>query len=242
MVLVHGAWHDERCWSDVTAQLDVLGVPWATLTLPSTDPGGDLPGFADDVAAVVERVEAVGGEVTLCGHGYGGMVISEVGNLPQVTRLVYLAAFCPCPGESALDLSARVSPGGPLLLGGADGRMRVGASHARRALYGDLGRVEAAAKASLLLPSTASIYRARATSPAWQTKETTYVLCRRDRVIRPRRARRMANRVVRTQIAHGRAATHLAVLDTGHSPFFSAPGHVAALLSNRSCVGSASVC
>jgi len=239
MVLVHGAWHDERCWGDVTAQLDLRRVPWATLTLPSTDPGDDLPGFAADVAAVVDRIERIDGNVTLCGHGYGGMVISEVGNHPQVSRLVYLAAYCPRPGESVLDLAARISRCPPLLLAPGDGRMRIGRAQAQRLLYSDLGRAQAADKAALLRPSTAAIYRARSTNPAWVTKEATYVLCRRDRVIRPSRARRMADRVARSQIATGRAATHLAVLGTGHSPFFSAPGHVAALLANPSRRGAA---
>ncbi|MER7025347.1 alpha/beta hydrolase, partial [Streptomyces sp. NPDC000404] len=38
--------------------------------------------------------------MVLVGHSYGGAVISEMGDLPNVTGLVYIAAFAPDAGES----------------------------------------------------------------------------------------------------------------------------------------------
>lgn len=229
IVLVHGAWHDRRCWERVTALLDLRRVPWTSLTLPSTDPGPNLPGFADDVAAVVDLVGSLDTDVTLCGHGYGGMVISEAGNDERVSRLVYLAAHCPWPGQSVADLSPRRQP---VARREPDGRTSPRLDRAARFLYGSLRPDDAAARVAMLAPSTASILRAPSVAPAWLTKEATFVWCRFDRMISQRRSRRMGNDVVRNQIANGRASTHLAVLDTDHSPFYSAPERVVELLVN----------
>ena len=236
VVLVHGAWHDKRCWADVTPQLGLRGASSLCLTLPSTDPGRGLPGFADDVAAVIELIESIDGEVTLCGHSYGGMVISEAGNHDRVTRLVYLAAFCPQRGERVIDQSAGISPplAPPAIRRTGDGRMTINSRSAARRLYGDLDAVLAAQKAAQLLPSTAAIYRVPAANPAWLTKSTTYVVCQRDRALNSRRCRAMAHRVVRSQLARGRGRSNAISLDTDHSPFFSAPDLVAEILTTTS--------
>lgn len=198
-----------------------------SLTLPSTDPDHELPGFADDVAAVLDLVESVDRPVTLCGHGYGGMVISEAGNHAQVGRLVYLAAFCPLPGQRVID-QAVGSPAGPFAIRRTgDGRMKIASRLAARRFYGDLDRRVAARVAARLLPSTEAIHHARSDNPAWLVKPTTYVLCRRDRVLDQHRSRLVAEQVVRTQIAQGWADHHVVTLGTDHCPFYSAPGLVA---------------
>ena len=232
VVLVHGAWHDERCWAEVITQLRLRRIPAASLTLPSTDPGCDLPGFVDDVRALVDLVESIGSEVILCGHGYGGMVISEAGHHHQVSRLVYLAAFCPRPGERAVDQVARwpLAPAAPLIRLTGDGRMTIGPRAAARRLYRDLGAGPAVDLAGRLLPSTASIWRAPAVNPAWQIKPTTYVVCTRDRMIDGRQAQRTAGHVVRSQPVRGRSTNHALALASDHAPFYSAPNLVAEVI------------
>lgn len=233
-VLVHGAWHDEHCWAEVKPQLARRRTSSVALTLPSTDPGRELPGFADDVAAVVGLVDSLDHDVTLCGHGYGGMVISEAGNHARVKRLVYLAAFCPRPGERVID-QVMGSPAQPFTIRQTgDGRMTVTRKKAVRRLYGDLDRARAASLAERLLPSTAAIHHARSANPAWLVKPTTYVIGRRDRVLDRRRSRLMAEQIVRTQLARGRADDHVITLETGHCPFYSAPDLVADVLTGRS--------
>jgi len=44
------------------------------------------------------------GPTLLVGHSYGGVVITQAGNAPNVAGLVYIAAFIPDKGESALGL------------------------------------------------------------------------------------------------------------------------------------------
>ena len=46
----------------------------------------------------------------VAGHSYGGAVITEAGNQPNVTGLVYIAAFAPDAGESAGGLTQQRPP------------------------------------------------------------------------------------------------------------------------------------
>ncbi|WP_405680971.1 MULTISPECIES: alpha/beta fold hydrolase [unclassified Streptomyces] len=48
-----------------------------------------------DVAATQQVIDRLPGPVTLVGHSYGGVVITEAGNHPKMNSLVYIAAFAP---------------------------------------------------------------------------------------------------------------------------------------------------
>jgi thioesterase domain-containing protein len=73
VIFVHGA-----CVRDAA-----LAVP-----LPSCGETGDpLGDLADDVEACRQAIREVDGPVVLCGHSYGGMVITEAGTDERVTRL-----------------------------------------------------------------------------------------------------------------------------------------------------------
>ena len=86
MVLVHGAFHDAWCWEPVRSLLDEQGIPNLAPELP-------LTGLEADAGAVRALLDAVDGPVVLCGHSYGGMVISRAASgRDDVDRLVYLCA------------------------------------------------------------------------------------------------------------------------------------------------------
>jgi len=70
--------------------------------------------LADDVAATKRVIAQQNGPVVLVGHSYGGVVITEAGNDPKVTRLVYIAAFAPDKGESVAALIKDPVPGAPV--------------------------------------------------------------------------------------------------------------------------------
>lgn len=98
IVLVHGIWSDGSIWSKVIPVLQDAGhrVTAAQLSLRSLE---------DDIATVKHAIEELGGPTILVGHSYGGMVITNAGyNNPNVTGLVYIAAFAPDKGESTIDL------------------------------------------------------------------------------------------------------------------------------------------
>jgi pimeloyl-ACP methyl ester carboxylesterase len=108
-VLVHGAWHGGWCWRKVTERLRAAGhdVHAPTLTglgdrLHLANPDVDLDTHIADVIAVMETEEL--SDVILCGHSYGGMVITGVADRAArfLSGLVYLDAFVP-PNGSGLE-------------------------------------------------------------------------------------------------------------------------------------------
>jgi pimeloyl-ACP methyl ester carboxylesterase len=102
VVLVHGAWGGSWCWERVVPLLAERGVEAATIELPSVDGDPDAPpGLEDDVAAVVRALEETDGSVVLCGHSYGGVVVTvAAAGRADVAELVYVCAFMPDVGES----------------------------------------------------------------------------------------------------------------------------------------------
>ena len=69
---------------------------------------GLIHSLADDVATVKRAIDLVGGPTILVRHSYGGEVITNAAyNNPNVTGLVYIAAFAPDEGQS---LSSFVDP------------------------------------------------------------------------------------------------------------------------------------
>ncbi len=102
IVLVHGAWADGSSWSGVIPLLEAEGYHVIAVQLPLTS-------LADDDAATQRAINRITtqypGPVLLVGHSYGGVVIGDTpGNDPNVAGLVYVAAFAPDTGESALSL------------------------------------------------------------------------------------------------------------------------------------------
>ena len=94
IVLVHGAWADGSCWSNVIERLQADGYNVRAPQLPETS-------LADDVARVRLVLSRQDGPTVLVGHSYGGQVITSLGtDAPNVVGLVYIAAFGLDEGES----------------------------------------------------------------------------------------------------------------------------------------------
>ncbi len=96
VVLVHGAWVDGSGWQGVYKILKKDGYNVSIVQNP-------LSSLADDVAATKRVLAMQDGPVILVGHSWGGAVITEAGNDPQVAGLVYAAAGAPNNGESFND-------------------------------------------------------------------------------------------------------------------------------------------
>lgn len=106
IVLVHGAFADSASWNGV---IERLGAAYDVVAAANP-----LRGVAGDAAYVRDVMRGIGGPIILVGHSYGGMVITQAAaDEPSVRALVYVNAFCPDTGESALSLSGKF-PGSTL--------------------------------------------------------------------------------------------------------------------------------
>jgi pimeloyl-ACP methyl ester carboxylesterase len=78
--------------------------PAARSTTDGSGPRGDLYADVTQVRAVLDSLH---GPVVLCGHSYGGAVITQAaaGPHPTVRRLVYLTGAAPDVGESLTSLA-----------------------------------------------------------------------------------------------------------------------------------------
>jgi pimeloyl-ACP methyl ester carboxylesterase len=110
-VLVHGAWHGSWCWKRVRKALLADGHEVFTPTLTGVGErshlGSTSVNLSTHTADVVNltRWEELS-DVILCGHSYGGCVISGAGDqIPdRIRALVYLDAFVLEDGECLCDL------------------------------------------------------------------------------------------------------------------------------------------
>ena len=102
IVLIHGAWAEGSCWSDVIERLQADGYHVTAPQFPLTTQ-------ADDVARLRQVLDLQDGPTIVAGHSYGGQVITALGaDAPNVVGLVYIAAFGLDQGES---LGALLSQG-----------------------------------------------------------------------------------------------------------------------------------
>jgi pimeloyl-ACP methyl ester carboxylesterase len=99
-VLVHGAWHGSWCWKRVRKALQAQGHDVFTPTLTGIgershllSPHVNLDTHIEDVVNLIQWEQL--SDVVLCGHSYGGCVISGVADrIPdRLGALVYLDAF-----------------------------------------------------------------------------------------------------------------------------------------------------
>jgi pimeloyl-ACP methyl ester carboxylesterase len=108
-VLVHGGWHGAWCWNRVLPLLESGGRSAHALDLPGCGrdktPTANLT-LKDYVEAVVAKIDAAPGPVTLVGHSSGGAVITQVAEArpDKIKSLVYLCALLPKNGESIMSL------------------------------------------------------------------------------------------------------------------------------------------
>jgi pimeloyl-ACP methyl ester carboxylesterase len=169
VVLVHGAFADASSWNGVIGILEHDGYT----VIAAANPLRGLRADADAVGGIVRSIE---GPVVLVGHSYGGSVISEAAEgAPNVKALVYVAAFAPDAGESALGLTGKfpgstlaptLAPPVKLASGGNDLYILQARFHDQFAA--DVPAAEAQLMAAGQRPVTDTALAEPATAPAWR--------------------------------------------------------------------------
>jgi pimeloyl-ACP methyl ester carboxylesterase len=219
-------------WAGVITELQAIGIDVIAVASP-------LRGLTSDAAYVASAVAEIDGPVLLAGHDYGGAVITAAGSAAgNLTGLVYVAAFAPDEGESALDITGRF-PGSllmpalrPAAFPGIDGdpaiELYIDREAYPRVFAADLPGRLAAAAAAAQRPITATAFEEKSPAPAWKTAPSWYIVATADQLIPPESQEFMARR----------AGAHTITIPASHAIALTQPaavaGHIAAAASSAS--------
>jgi pimeloyl-ACP methyl ester carboxylesterase len=228
VVLVNGAWANSASWSGVIERLQSAGY---TVHAPPNP----LRSLKGDAATIADFLKTINGPIVLVGHSYGGAVITNAarGN-HDVKALVYVNAFAPAKGESALGLDSS-RPGSALGAGptkvfdfvpfpGAkkgDAELYVKSAVFKRAFANGLPAKEGAVLAATQAPAVFSALTARSGTPAWKTIPSWYVLGTIDKAIPPAIQLFMAQRI----------HAHVTRVKAGHLSMVADPGVIAKVIT-----------
>ena len=215
VVLVHGGFVDGSGWRGVYSRLKKDGYNVSIVQNPTLS-------LADDVAATKRVIDAQSEPVTLVGHSYGGAVITEAGNDPNVDKLVYIAAFAPDKDESVETLIADPPPGAPVppILPPQDGFLALDREKFADSFAGDVDTEEAEFMADSQVPWGVEALSGTISEPAWRNKPSWYLLTTEDKMIPPPAQRQMSER----------AGSTVVEAEASHSVYVSQPEAVAELI------------
>src|ERR1700728_4707734 len=187
VVLVHGAFADGSGWEPVAHILMNDGYKVSVVQHPETS-------YADDQKYTKAAIEAMGGPVVLVGHSYGGSVITEAGNHPNVKALVYIAAFALDEGESCASIEQAVPQASKAFKPDSNGLWWIEPEHFAADFAADIPRDQAEFMAISQVPTPTDAFTHKVTNPAWKTKPTWNMVASEDRSINPDQERMMAKR------------------------------------------------
>jgi pimeloyl-ACP methyl ester carboxylesterase len=189
VVLVHGAYADGSCWSEVIGGLQRAGLTATAVQNPLTS-------LADDVAATSRILALQDGPTVLVGHSWAGMVITEAGVDPKVSAVVYVAARAPDAGEDYTALAARFpTPPASAGLVESGGFAQLSEEAFLTDFAGDIEPAKARILYAVQGRISDSLFSGRATNAAWRSKPSWYAVSTEDRTISPELQRFMVDRM-----------------------------------------------
>jgi len=189
VVLVHGAYADGSCWTEVIARLQKAGLNATAVQNPLTS-------LADDVEATRRILALQDGPTVLVGHSWAGMVISEAGVDDKVAALVYVAARAPDAGEDYGALAAKFpTPPASAGLVKANGFAQLSEEAFLRDFAGDLDPAKARVLYAVQGRISDTLFASRTTQAAWRSKPSWYAVSTNDRTISPDMERFLAKRM-----------------------------------------------
>jgi pimeloyl-ACP methyl ester carboxylesterase len=187
VVLVHGAFADGSGWEPVASILKKDGYKVSVAQPPETS-------YADDQKYTKAAIDAMDGPVVLVGHSYGGSIITEAGNHPQVSALVYIAAFALDEGESCASIEQAVPQASKAFKADSSGNWWIEQDHFAADFAADIPPAESHFMAIAQVPISTDSFTHKVTNPAWKTRPTWYMVATSDRSINPIQERMMAKR------------------------------------------------
>ena len=203
VVLVHGAFADGSGWEDVAKILEKDGYKVSVPQEPETS-------YAEDQEYTKAAIDAMGGPVVLVGHSYGGSVITEAGNDPNVAALVYIAAFALDEGESCASIEQAVPQASKAFKPDSDGNWWIEQDHFAADFAADIPPEKAAFMATAQVPISTDAFTHKVSNPSWKIKPTWYMVASSDRSINPIQERMMAKRANATTVEVN--ASHVAYM------------------------------
>ncbi len=226
-LLIHGSCHGAWCWRDVIPALQALGHQAHAIDMPSH---GDDPTPLSEVTLEGCRdaiLAAATPDTIVLGHSWGGYPISAAAEAApdKMRALIYLCAYVPISGLSMIDMRKR-GPRQPLMQ--AVRRTEDGMSYTfdpeqvPELFYHDCPEEAVAYAMPRLCP--------QATRPQTTPLELTerfdglpkyYIRCAEDHAIPPE---------YQAEMVQDWPEDHVFNLPTSHSPFFSDPEALTALL------------
>jgi pimeloyl-ACP methyl ester carboxylesterase len=189
VVLVHGAYADGSCWSEVIARLQAAGLNATAVQHPLTT-------LEAGVEATRRALALQDGPTVLVGHSFAGMIVTEAGVHPSVASLVYVAARAPDAGEDYTAL-AKTYPTPPASAGlvWSNGYAKLNEQSFLRDFAGDIPAAKARLLHAVQGPISDRLFTGKTTQAAWRTKPSWYAVSTEDRTINPDLERFMARRM-----------------------------------------------
>ncbi|SEP51134.1 alpha/beta hydrolase [Amycolatopsis saalfeldensis] len=214
IVLVHGSYHQPAHYTPLVSRLTEIA---GSVSVPDI---GLLP-LPESIKLVQDIVDRAAAPPVVVGHSFGGAV---AGSLRGVRRMVFLSGWVLDVDETAVGWLAEDPAGGSEFAqalrfseDGAQARIDPGA--ATSLFYADCPPDVAAHAVELLRPDTVLNFQLSPTAAEWKHTPSLYVATRRDRTWPPALVTEFSRR-----------CTETVTVDTGHSPYLSAPDRIAGII------------
>jgi len=210
IVLVHAAWADGSCWSNIIGPLERRGLNVICAPIPLTS-------LSNDVAALNWALERTTGPAVLVGHAYSGAVIGAAKE-DRVKSLVYVTALAPDEGETVAKVFYRdtPSPQQPKMVPDPHGYVWMPVDAFHEAIAQKASAEQARIAAAVQRPISVQCIQEPAPAPGWKTKPAWYLVAEEDRMINPKTQQFMAERMHATVRSH----------PVDHTPMYASPAVV----------------
>src|SRR5580658_7263979 len=178
VVLVHGAFADGSGWEAVAKILEKDGYTVSVAHPPETS-------YAEDIKYTKAAIDAMDGPVVIVGHSYGGSIITEAGNDPKVSALVYIAAFALDDGESCASIEQALPQASKAFKPDSNGNWWIEQAHFAADFAADIGAAGAHFNGLSEVAVSSGSFPPKGTNPPWKAKPTWYMVATADRSINP---------------------------------------------------------